>query len=648
DGDLAFDNRFNCENGPWTYWATIATSAPPSGPANNNCADATPIGDVTNEPWSTTIATASGLGTYIYSADVFFCYTATCDGIATASLCGSSFDTKIAVYDGCVCTGVTVLATNDDACGVASEVDFPVVAGQTYLIQCGGYSTATGDGVLTTSCEYVSPLVNDDCADAIPAYDGETTWNNAGATTDGPAELDCFSSYQPQVNGDIWYTYTATCDGALNINTCGTNRDTKLAVYAGTDCPPTAAPIACDDDGCDTGENGGSGLASKVTIGGVTTGDQFLIRVGLYSATTAQGDGVLNIECFTPPWNDLCDAVTPVVLSDGVEVQFLGDNSNSTADCALLGSPVVWLAFTIEDTCMDVELNYCGTIPAFGNAFLNLVYGCPCDSLTDAGTYEFTCGGFDDNVVIRWSSLFPGTYYYGVLLDPAYGAQGPYSIQVTGTTAECIHCSAGSNLCDEYIERVQVGDIDNSTYCDDDDNYDDYSAMSTLMWKRLSYDFTITGGNTYSSDQVGVWVDWNQDLFFDGPDESIYVNGSPGPGPDYTGTITPPTAAVVGPARMRVRITWNTAPTPCGFDSYGEVEDYTIMVDEFECGDCSGDDVVDMNDIMCMENFYFFFGAAPVPLISGDANCDGYVNIADIVYISDYLYRGGPAPCCVP
>jgi len=31
---------------------------------------------------------------------------------------------------------------------------------------------------------------------------------------------------------------------------------------------------------------------------------------------------------------------------------------------------------------------------------------------------------------------------------------------------------------------------------------------------------------------------------------------------------------------------------------------------------------------------------------SGDATCDGVVNVADIVFLVNYLYRGGDPPAC--
>jgi hypothetical protein len=31
--------------------------------------------------------------------------------------------------------------------------------------------------------------------------------------------------------------------------------------------------------------------------------------------------------------------------------------------------------------------------------------------------------------------------------------------------------------------------------------------------------------------------------------------------------------------------------------------------------------------------------------ICGDSDCDGAANIADLTYLVDYLFRGGPPPC---
>ncbi|MFH2141604.1 MAG: GEVED domain-containing protein [Bacteroidota bacterium] len=138
------------------------------------------------------------------------------------------------------------------------------------------------------------------------------------------------------------------------------------------------------------------------------------------------------------------------------------------------------------------------------------------------------------------------------------------------------YCAAGATTCDEYISRVQVGTIDNSTTCTAG-GYADYTAMSTSMDIGTGYPTTITNGTPYASDQCGIWVDWNQDFDFADANETITITGTPGNGP-YTATITPPAGATPGNTRMRIRICYTTGLSSCGTATYGEVEDYTINV----------------------------------------------------------------------
>jgi hypothetical protein len=66
----------------------------------------------------------------------------------------------------------------------------------------------------------------------------------------------------------------------------------------------------------------------------------------------------------------------------------------------------------------------------------------------------------------------------------------------------------------------------------------------------------------------------------------------------------------------------------------------------FVFGDANGDGVINIADVVYLINYLFIHGPAPVPLAAGDANCDGVVSSADIVYLINYLFVGGPAPGC--
>ena len=69
-------------------------------------------------------------------------------------------------------------------------------------------------------------------------------------------------------------------------------------------------------------------------------------------------------------------------------------------------------------------------------------------------------------------------------------------------------------------------------------------------------------------------------------------------------------------------------------------------------GDLNCDCVVNIGDVTYLINYLFKGGPPPEPLVAGDVNCDGTIHepkidLGDLVYLINYLYKMGPAPCCV-
>ena len=80
----------------------------------------------------------------------------------------------------------------------------------------------------------------------------------------------------------------------------------------------------------------------------------------------------------------------------------------------------------------------------------------------------------------------------------------------------------------------------------------------------------------------------------------------------------------------------------------GTSTDYaTIKYVQFLRGDANKDGSVSVSDIVYLINYLFKGGPAPNPIIQvGDANCDGKVSVSDVVYLINYLFKGGPEPAC--
>ena len=64
------------------------------------------------------------------------------------------------------------------------------------------------------------------------------------------------------------------------------------------------------------------------------------------------------------------------------------------------------------------------------------------------------------------------------------------------------------------------------------------------------------------------------------------------------------------------------------------------------CGDVNQDCIVNIADVVYLINYLFIEGPPPFPFPAADVNTDGEVNIADVVYLINYLFIGGPPPQC--
>jgi hypothetical protein len=70
------------------------------------------------------------------------------------------------------------------------------------------------------------------------------------------------------------------------------------------------------------------------------------------------------------------------------------------------------------------------------------------------------------------------------------------------------------------------------------------------------------------------------------------------------------------------------------------------LVAAYARGDANGDGVINSADVVYLINYLFAHGSAPQPWQAGDANCDGVINSADVVYLINYLFAHGSPPGC--
>lgn len=184
---------------------------------------------------------------------LWWSWTAPASGTVIISTAGSNFDTVLAVYTGNALNGLTAVAANDDgglANAVTSVVSFTARAGQTYRIAVDGFRGASGNVRLSLTLSAgggggVEPPTNDAFANraTIPSSGGRVVGNNSSASSESgePSHVGIPS------NRSVWWTWTPAVSGAYSVSTAGSDFDTLLAVYRGSEVN-SLAPVASNDD----------------------------------------------------------------------------------------------------------------------------------------------------------------------------------------------------------------------------------------------------------------------------------------------------------------------------------------------------------------------------------------------------------------
>ena len=63
-------------------------------------------------------------------------------------------------------------------------------------------------------------------------------------------------------------------------------------------------------------------------------------------------------------------------------------------------------------------------------------------------------------------------------------------------------------------------------------------------------------------------------------------------------------------------------------------------------GDANADGIVNVGDIVYLVNYLYRAGPEPCPIEAGDVTCDEIVDVGDVVFLVSYLYRGEDPPAC--
>lgn len=610
----------------------IALGDCPPPPPNDDCANAEAIGNVTDYPYSTEFATFDGPGGCLTSPNLWYTYEATCDGEVTVDLCGSLYDTKLAVYEGTTCWGPEI-ACNDDACGLQSSVTFDALTGETFLIEVGGYSAATGDGDITISC-YVPPPppYNDLCEDAVISSCPVTiTGTNESSTNEAP---DCLGDC-----GHAWEAFTITENKDVTIDFCGTSPAFELVYISLYDeCPVGAGcePLLADaTDWTLCGDN------VTMYFYNLPAGTYYLPVLACYPGYESyymEGPYTINIDCQEPtycPASGGCDEYIENVLLEDI---------NNTSACDGYG----------DYTAVSTILEPGGTYPmqvTIGNAY---------SSDQTAAWIDFDQSlSFDpDELVLYGTGTGPISGSFVVPSDALIG-ETRMRVRLTwnedATTLPCGATTYGE--AEDYTIDIQCFPADED-------------AQTSVDPMYMYYAFQI---DPY---MIDVYIDPTQwDPYHTVPYidlSSIEVNGYP-----VTGVVGPPVFGYSCEETIYCTMWIYNFLTPYGAPLGFNPQTFNVTGDFTTSGswavqgdvglygkdpyrpsmwivppdevilraDCDRSGFVNISDATFLIQFIFNNGEAPLPRMVADADCNLMVNVTDAVYLIQYIFSGGPQPC---
>jgi len=155
-------------------------------------------------------------------------------------------------------------------------------------------------------------------------------------------------------------------------------------------------------------------------------------------------------------------------------------------------------------------------------------------------------------------------------------------VQLFPAIVQAQYCASQSNNSnDEHIIDVTMGTLSNPSV---GSNYSDFTAQSATVNPGGNPQISVTifngapAGITWN-EYVSVFIDWNLNQVFDTTTEMYLIGTCNTNGCVVTGNISVPPAATPGTTRMRVILRYNEYQRdPCGTYSFGETEDYSLVV----------------------------------------------------------------------
>lgn len=457
--------------------------------------------------------------------------------------------------------GACIDATGDG--GIETRTLTGLTIGNTYYIQVYDYWGVNTNNAFTICVTHTSPPTitslgaTSGCVGSSLVINGTNLTGATAVTIGGTAAT---------ITGNTATTVTVTVGtgttGTIQVTTPGGSA-TSVATFTVNPLPanpgnPTSNSPQCNPPGVtltrtgtppagetwywQTVAGGTNTTNSGATFVATTTGTYYLRAQNDATGCWSAGSGSLAIT-ITPSLSAVAGTPAPTNAATGI--------------CYAGGSTLTDLTWNAVAGATSYDVYFgAGSLP--GTAIANVA------------TNSYTLGTLNANT----------TYYWQVVPRNACGATSgtPATWTFTTSNAPCVCVPTATTDDNTGITNVTFNTINNTT-------------TGTAAYTNTGISTTVTGTTIYPLSvsvntagnytvNVKAWIDWDNNGLFTDPGEE-YNLGSATNGNPILSSLSPLNISIpniVGTFKMRVRATYNTAPTPCNNQNYSEAEDYTIVV----------------------------------------------------------------------
>jgi hypothetical protein len=488
--------------------------------------------------------------------------------------------------------------------------------------------------------------------------DGDTAWLRR---YNGPGDVpDRASDIAVDGLGDVYvtgYSYDSVTHYDYTTLKYYPNGDTAwIRRYNGPgDHADVAFDMAVDDSGTVyvTGYCSGSGTAyDYATIKYYPNGDTAWVRryngpadsTDRAGAIAVDGSGNVYVTGYSYGSGTDLDYATVKYDHNGNELwvrRYNGpaDSSDGASDIAVDGSGNAY----VTGSSYDGMTNYdCTTIKYYSNGDTAWVrrYNGPADSSDRATALAVDSSG---NVYVAGYSWSSGTYYDFATIK--YYPNGD-TAWVTTYNGDADSMDMADNITVDNWGNVYVTGPSYGIGTDLD-----YTTIKYYQHNDPPDPFSLVFPPNKAFTPRGVRFDWEDAVDpnpFDQVEYDLHVSTSYGFHPDST------TVDSDLPISERTKTLdygtyyWKVIAR----DNFGaereseQIRYFMVTGIHASLGDFNGDGSIDIADVIFLVNYLYTSGPAPAPLELGDVNCDDGVNIADVLFLINFLFKDGPPPSC--